>query len=210
MEGVDFYEDNLGYGNFNSYHNIKFNNYINKSHPEIFFSKDTAQDIFNFGINSTVPFGHLSVLLSDSYLNVLDWSEFVLGFGNGEIGEHYIDFTKSVEHKLEEPYNDCKLIDDETYRQTNCLAHCQNRRAIAKYNCTLRSYYYSPGYDYCDLDISEFGSACQKHCPKECKTTKFDAIVNNYESTSSPNDTVAFSKVELLEYLTEIYFVFYY
>lgn len=241
--GVDFIEGNLD--SYKSHNCIKFNNYRHKNGPDLSFSNNTSNDLLEFYIN--VSSNSLDIFISDNYMNVLDWSQFVTGFGNKTRGTFYIDFTKSVEHRLEEPYNDCRLMEDETYRQANCLAQCRNSRAIAIYNCTLRNYYYSSGYDYCDLKISY--QECEEQCPKECKSTKFEAIVTRYEETGSSTDTVNFSiafkdfsyfkisetpkmngfslisniggalglfvgirflsMIELLEYLTEIYFVFY-
>ena len=48
-------------------------------------------------------------------MNVLDCKSFVTGLGDNGIGQHFIDFTKSTEQKLEEPYNDCQFIADETF-----------------------------------------------------------------------------------------------
>lgn len=245
------YVEDITFGNSSISNCIKFNNHRSTAADhELLFSKVTAQDILKFNINLNVSFTHLNVFLSDNYLNVLDWSQYVTGFGNIGRGHYYIDFTKSFEHKLPEPFNECQLIADATYRQVNCLDQCKNSKAIADYNFTIKSYFSTPGYAFCEKKrTSEFDSMCEKQCPKECIKIKYDAIISMFEDTGDSNDSlilsVAYTEssylelsqvpkmngfslisniggalglfigirflsiVELLEYLTEIFFVFY-
>lgn len=247
LTGIDFYEDNLN----TAAKCIKFNNYRNNG-DSLFYNKDSNDDHFKFYIDLNVDFRTIDVFFSDNYLNVLDWSQLVTGIGNKAKGSYYVDVSKIKEQKLEEPYNHCELIADETYRQANCLAQCKNNKAISRFNCTLRNYFSRRAFDYCAHAIHEtfqLDTDCAKDCPLECHSTKFDAIVSNYVTSAGPNDSVKFSisyldssyiemsqspkmnaftlissiggalglfigirflsMVELLEYLTEIFFVYY-
>lgn len=185
LTGINFHESNLD-SSPDGYHCIKFNNYRdNTSKEELLLNKDLNYDFFRFYINLNETFTDVDVFLSDNYLNILDWTQYVTSFGNKSRGRYYIDLTKSLEHKLQEPYNDCHLIADETYRQLNCKAQCKNSRTTNKYNCTLTSYYHSPDYRYCDRTISQIFEndlGCENQCPKECTSIKFESIVSNYES----------------------------
>lgn len=193
LTGVDFYADSLEIRS----KCIKFNNYRNKMDAEnlVYHLKNSTKDQFIFIIDLNVGFESVDVFFSDNYLNILDWSQLVTGFGNQAKGKFYVDFTKNVEHKMEEPYNDCQLIADETYRQANCLAQCKNKKAISQYNCTLRNYYSTQGYEYCGYYFSriyENDTDCLMDCPLECSSIKFDAIVSNYVSSTNENGSVKF------------------
>ena len=82
----------------------------------------------------------------------------------------HFGIDKSIEYKLEEPYNDCKLMADETYRRVNCLAQCKNEKEIESFNCTRRNFYSNPDYEYCDkrlsIDLTEFDLECLRDCPR--------------------------------------------
>ena len=97
-------------------------------------------------------------------------------------GLHNLALKKEVDIKLEEPYNQCKNVSDITYRQADCLVQCKNKNFANNYNCTLRNFYSNSEHITCNKDISntsEFDSDCQKICPKECTTTKYDILVMN-------------------------------
>lgn len=244
LRGHAFYESNLAYDGFPYYHCIQFNNF-----NEFYSHKDTDPEIFRFKVklgNVT----YMDVFLTDYYTNVLHWPQFIAGFGNNARGDFYIDLSKSIEVKLEEPYNDCQLLADKTYRHVNCIAQCENNQSISKYNCTMGNYYSVSGYNVCAKDLvskSEFDLVCRKQCPQECHETKFKAVVSNIHSKHHSNDTVLLdffysdtsyievsqmpkmngfslisniggalglfiglrflSWIELLEYLTEIFFI---
>lgn len=242
-----------------NYHCIKFNNHI-ESKPdqvEFYFSKDTS-DHFWFSIDMSVQFTHLDLFISDNYNNIIDWSHHTPGVGY-KTGKYYIDLTKSVEHKLAFPYNDCRNMPDK-YRQANCIERCSDEKLQHTFNCSLKNYYSAdahhssgPGMKYCTNDIVHsflhFKSECKLQCPQECSSTKFESIISNYLSALDSNDSLVFniaysdlsyicisqtpkisavsvmsniggtlglfigirflSLFELVEYLTELYYVFY-
>ena len=184
--GVDFYEDNLAEQLIRHYHCFKL---INR---ESFLAKDTTFDIFKFHFDLNVSFTYIDIFLADNYLNIIDWSQYVTGLDFKSKGEYFIDITKSTEIKLPEPYSDCQIIADETYRQANCIAQCKNKKAIANYNFTIKSYYSMPGYAFCDQRVSNFQSECEAQCPLECISNKFDAIISDSSSSFDPNDSLKF------------------
>lgn len=190
LRGHVFYESNLAYDGFPYYHCIQFNNFRNKT-KEFVSDKDSDPEILRFNVKlGNVKF--MDVFISDYYMDILDWSQFVTGFGNNARGDFYIALTKSIELQSEEPYNHCQLLADQTYRRVNCMAQCENNQSIGKYNCTMGNYYSIPGYDFCPKDVSksEFGSVCGQQCPQECHKTKFMAVVSIIESKHQPNDSV--------------------
>ena len=137
----------------------------------------------------SVKFYSLFVFLSDNNENILDWSQYVTSSYNVK-GYYNIAYKKEVEYKLEEPYNQCQKISDLNYRQKNCLSQCKNENFERYYNCTLRKFYSTPGYSFCNLKVSlssEFDSLCKEKCPKECTTIKFNTLVSNSQlNPSSP------------------------
>jgi len=161
---------------------IKFNHFTNKSDSKLFAS-ESLNDYLSFQIDLNVNFSFVYVFLSDNYDNNFDWSQYATTSYNVE-GDYQIAYKKEVEYKLGDPYNPCQNISDLTYRQSNCLVQCKNENFERYYNCTLRKFYSTPGYSFCNLKVSlssEFDSVCKKKCPKECTTIKFNTLV------SSPN-----------------------
>ncbi len=169
---------------------IKFNHFANKSDSQL-FSLGIKNDYILFEIDLNFKFKKMHVFLSDNYNNILEWSQFVTTTYNSE-SYYDIALRKEVEHKLEEPYNQCKNVSDITYRQANCLAQCKNRNFVRARNCTLRNYYSYSGHGVCNEGISsslEFDSVCDRECPKECTTTKFNILLNKYDLKLASNST---------------------
>ena len=191
LSGVSFYDQNLD----SYYRCLRFNHYQeNKTgYHKLFPIKYINSQHFTFKINLTANFTDVSILMSDNYIQILDWSQLVTTFGNDQRGYIDIGFTKKIDRKLGEPYNKCQVTLESTYRQVNCIAKCRNRDFGRKYNCTLRNFYGDSSYDFCQNGIyfsAEFDADCEKECPKECITTEFDVITNYYVSTASANDSL--------------------
>lgn len=151
---------------------------------ELFYATHPSE-LFFFNITLNASFTFIDAYLSDNYVQVLSTTDFVSGFRHAS-SEIYIELTKSLEIKLEEPYNECAAMADHTYRQANCLVQCQEERAVSKYNCTLETDFWEPGLPSCDedlVDLSEFVVACSGiQCPKECEETKYDSVVSSYDN----------------------------
>jgi hypothetical protein len=226
------------------YRCIRFNQHRPSGH--LFYTSNA--EFFFFNISLAASYTFIDVYLSDNYLQTLSTNNFVSGFPYAT-REIYIELTKSLETKLGEPFNECQTMTDNTYRQSNCLAECQEGFFAHKYNCSLNSYYsVVPDLASCDedstLDLKEFDSTCEGQCPKECETVKFDSVVSSYNSpyltvqvafldlsfikiSQIPKMTVVslisniggalglfvgvrfISLLELFEYLSEIFAVFY-
>jgi hypothetical protein len=171
---------------------IKFNHFTNKSEYKLFTATTLIDELyFKIDLNK-VKFSSATVFLSDNYDNILDFSQFVTMFFNVE-GFYLIENRKEIELKLEEPYNPCQNKSDIPYRQSNCLAQCRNSYFASRYNCTLRNFYSILGYSFCKEGISnflEFNNVCEKQCPKECSTTKFNALQINPDIGSNSNGIV--------------------
>lgn len=243
------------------YHCIKFNNHVEELRNEggEFYCSRDASDHFWFSMDMSVQFTHLDLFISDNYDNIIDWSHHTPGVGYGR-GKYYIDLTKRTEQKLAAPFNDCQNMPD-TYRHANCVEQCKNERFTRTFECALKNYYSAdphrashPGIAYCNSDIvhdslERFNSYCQRQCPQECSSIKFESVVSNYLSALDSNDSLVFSlaysdlsyisisqtpkisgvsvmsniggtlglfigvrflsMLELVEYLTEVYHVFY-
>jgi len=172
---------------------IKFNHFTNKSDTQL-FAANSSDDIFIFEIDLNVKFERLRVFLSDNYNNVIDLSQY-LTTSFSVSGFYSIAFRKEVEIKLEEPYNQCKNVSDITYRQADCLVQCKNKNFANNYNCTLRNFYSVSGYAFCKesfYNSIEFDSDCQKICPKECTTTKYDILVMNPQLALKSSEKLEF------------------
>ena len=176
--GEQFFDDNIEVWKAGDC--IKFHHFKNKSDTKL-FTAENLEEQFYFMIDLNRSFDFLFVFLSDNYDNILDWFQLVATSYNVN-GNYDIAFKKEVEIKLEDPYNHCQNVSDLTYRQSNCLAQCKNKKSVTEFNCTLRNFYSIPGYSFCSKEIphsSEFDSVCEKECPKECATITFDTIINN-------------------------------
>lgn len=163
------------------YRCIRFNQHTTGA--ELFYAT-APSELFFFNITLHASFTFIDVYLSDNYVQVLSTGHFVSGFRHAS-NEIYIELTKSLEIKLEEPYNECATMADHTYRQAACLLQCQEQWAASKYNCTLRSYFSEAGLPSCDeqlVDLSPLAYACSAHqCPKECAETKYDSVISSYD-----------------------------
>jgi len=172
---------------------IKFNHFTNKSGSRL-FAAERLTDYLLFQIDLNVNFSYLYVSLSDNYDNILDLSQYVTTSYNVK-GDYEIAYKKEVEYKLGEPYNQCQNVSDLTYRQTNCIAQCKNENFERYYNCTLSNFYSTPGYRFCNSNVSlssEFDSVCKEKCPKECTTIKFNTLVSNPQLNPSSPEKLKF------------------
>lgn len=122
----------------------------------------------------------LLTYITDNYLNSFERVTSLL-FSTQNIYNIYI--KKSVEKKLEMPYNTCKNIKNETYRQLNCINRCTHFKIDQKYQCSFPGFYsYSHNEKRChDIDkkTHEFHHICQGECPKECDSMSFDLTVTS-------------------------------
>jgi len=98
-------------------------------------------------------------------------------------------FSKFVEKKLEEPFNQCQKTEETSYRSGNCQQKCMMETVGRKCNCTFPGYYALQGKTFCSdgnggaydqtLEIEcfrkfseiELRSECKKKCPVSCETT---------------------------------------
>ncbi len=174
---------------------VKFNHFTNKSDVTLFSANSSANTAFLFEIDAGIKFSRVFFFLADNYNNVLDWSQFVT-FSYYFKSHFVINIKKEVDIKLEEPFNQCKNVSDVTYRQSNCLCQCKNEQFANKHNCTLKNYFSTPGYSFCNKDLSsslEFDSVCKEQCPKECTTTKFEVLLNDPNLNTNSSNILSFN-----------------
>jgi len=185
LTGEQFYqEDKPG-------HCIKFNHFTNKSDTKLFIAT-SLDDYFYFKIDMTKKFQLFDVFLSDNYQNIMDNHQFLTTSYNVK-GFYDVSLKKEIEVQLEEPYNECQNMKDFAYRQTDCLALCKNKNFVRNYNCTLRNYYSTSGYIFCNFShLPEFDSVCKEDCPKECISTNFEPVLSKTDRGSYFNDTLEF------------------
>ena len=191
LTGYPYYDEEFGHWGLANC--IKFNHFNNKSRTKL-FSAESSGDYLSFEIDLRVKFDDMRVFLSDNYNNIIDWSQFVI-YSLNVSGYYEMVLKKEVDIKLEEPYNKCENLSDITYRQANCIIQCKNKNFANNYNCTLRNFYSNSEYITCNKDInntSEFDSDCQKICPKECTTTKYDILVMNPQLALKSSETLEF------------------
>ena len=196
LTGEQFYNENLKGFMMTAKDCIKFNHHSNKSDTKLFIAK-SLDEFFSFQINLNLSFDFIYVFLSDNHDNILEWSQYVTSYSNKNVGyeevrnkEDYrqIAFKKEVELKLEEPYNRCQNVYDLTYRQSNCIAQCKNKKFVGRHNCTLGNFYSIPGYSFCNINVSyslEFDSDCKEDCPEECTSTQFQTLIDNQKMGSN-------------------------
>ena len=172
---------------------IMFNHFTNRSDTKLFIAS-SLKDSFYFKIDMTKKFQLFDVFLSDNYQNIMDNHQFLTTSYNVK-GFYDVSLKKEIEVQLEEPYNQCQNVSDLTYRQSNCLVQCKNENFERYYNCTLRKFYSTPGYSFCNLKVSlssEFDSLCKEKCPKECTTIKFNTLVNNPQLNPNSSEKLEF------------------
>ena len=157
----------------------------------------------------------LDVYISDNYLNsYLYFEPLKLESKNKD---HVLSIIKAeIESRLGEPYNNCTQAQDITYRQMNCIEECINKEIKNKYNCSIPSYYTIAGLQTCGGQLkdrstsqsehtrdkfdfyenhmnyvvnltNEFYYICEKICPLECETVRFDTrVVTSALASNSP------------------------
>jgi hypothetical protein len=201
LTGEQFYDENLK--SLKAPDCIKFNHHTNKSGTKLFVA-NSLDEIFLFQINLNLSFDFINVFLSDNHDNILEWSQYVTSYsnrkGDNDVAKNIEDyreivFKKEVELKLEEPYNNCQIVSDITYRQANCVAQCKNKKIFGRHNCTLGNFYSIPGYSFCSINVSyssEFDSDCKEDCPKECTSTQFQTLIDNRKMGSNSTQKLEF------------------
>lgn len=114
---------------------IRFNGYGNNRKKLIELTTNTERLIINFKTRQT---SRLAIYISDNYLNnYVSLKTYYI-----PSCDRYIFYiSKTVENKLESPYNPCKTMTDKTYRQANCIDNCQSQKIANLYNCSYRGYY---------------------------------------------------------------------
>lgn len=106
LSGEIFTEKALAYGNLDSFHCIRFNNHRTETSQENLISSQDINNHFQFEISNKTNFSMLHLFLSDNYVNTVQWSQYMTGFSFSK-GYYWIDVSKSIEHRLEYPFNDC-------------------------------------------------------------------------------------------------------
>lgn len=132
--------------------------------------------------------------IQDNYLNTYKNSlEYTI-----ENGENYLVYvSKSVDKKLGEPYNHCEINNDVSYRQSNCLEQCANRKTAETYDCSLvYGYYAEENLPECENDIkrlkSDFMIECDKTCPRECESTTWNGDIKPRVSNKNGYTVIKF------------------
>ena len=151
---------------------------------------------------------NIQVYITDNYLNNFNKSIPLFYRLNSD---YEISITKSVENRLGNPYNPCTQISDPTYHQLNCIDKCVQENTALNYNCSLDSYYSVKNLESCGLKYfsyyksyrfeiqvdrqkflsfaynrtEEFKIDCEKKCPEECNSIRFDQTILKTTSFSS-------------------------
>ena len=156
---------------------LRFNGYQeNDNSGELKEVHSEADDQLRISLaenNSAIPNGfrfsgaRLIFVVQDRYLNTLEHSKY---YWIERDDSFNIYLTRTVDEKLEEPYNHCQKMNN-TYRQLNCIEKCKHESVGAEYNCSLRGYYRMKEYGSLCANQSaknQFHDKCEKNCPKEC------------------------------------------
>ena len=179
---IDYYKFDYNFGLivtcflFNNYFYNK-NNQSNKLHATLdrFILKIKSSE------NNSLSNNYLG--FSDNYQKSALKFEFF--FLNPRLSYNQILFTKSIETKLPEPYNQCN-DSDKTYRQQNCISECSEYEIMNKYNCSVSLLLQKEikricSYNESDIYQSEFRSNCRSKCPKECETISYQSKVDSFD-----------------------------
>ena len=122
--------------------------------------------------NKLLPLEQMEVYVEDNYLN--DYSESIPVIAEPMFTSE-IQILKDLVVNLPNPYNDCKEIDDPSYRRLNCLDSCTQKEVNSKYNCSIQSFYENKNLARCtNTNLTNlFLKDCSAMCPQECNITSY-------------------------------------
>ena len=178
--------------------------------------------ILGFKQNITPPFKTLSSLESNGLLLRLNlnisYFKFYVQDNYINTYRHSIEYTlapydtlrvyatKTVDKKLEEPYNNCQKFEDDSYRRENCIEMCVHEQIRNSKNCSVKAGYYiknkTENLPFCfpngpsvndEWELISNASIvlpCQKSCPKNCYSTDWNLIISP-DSTSGLTNTTS-------------------
>lgn len=138
------------------------------------------------------------IYITDKYVNNFR-SQIPTIFKPGS--EYDVFFNKLVDIKLPQPYNPCLTMQDESYRQQNCIDSCIYNNLHSKLNCTIPGFYMSPNLQMCShpenaSDIYE--AQCLGECElKECKSISYEVALSSDEL---PNYSTFFASTVFLNF----------
>jgi hypothetical protein len=200
IEYSSFKEKNLNLSQFESF---KIPNYVgtclkfdgikgfekvNDTKDELFFNiRPDHEEVISFSekhIYSIQLANNLfDIYITDNYLNSY-YSINPLQLARG--AKYIVSFEKTVVQKrVNSPRFPCLELENEVYRQANCIEICMNKEINNKYNCSFPSYYTIDGLkpcgdrssyqyeDYLTQLKTEFYKICENKCPKECDSVQF-------------------------------------
>ena len=166
----------------NGFFCLRFNGFHNES---ISLERSWTSD-WNYGLqlnlSSLSDVSYFEIYIQDNYLNNFDG---VMPMYSYKKYLSNLFFVKSVDIKLDEPYNNCTKMENENYRKVNCMKDCEEKLIIAKHNCYLPSFkaYANSELKLCPDSYNlylnksvkeEFESICDKECVNECHSIVYD------------------------------------
>lgn len=144
---------------------LRFNGYVNNRTQLKKNVRQTSEQFEVWFNSNNIVQSDLYLMIADNYLNVFEPSQTI----RGDISNIYI--TKSIENKLEYPYNQCEKMADKTYRQANCIESCIYKKIADIYDCSYQGYYDVKSKPLCDdIDYKKTSvrEECVSNCPIEC------------------------------------------
>lgn len=163
---------------------LRFNGYRDES---IKLEKNSADITDSLTIAFIVPnySSYLSVFVLDNYPKYIGNSREIFIQSTAIIYIH-----KVVYKKIENPFNDCEIIEDKKYRYINCENDCINRLVNDEYNCSLGDFYGKSHKKNCDVSFvipRRLYSECSTECPKECTQELYELDYQDYNSEKLPD-----------------------
>lgn len=135
---------------------------------------------------------------ADNYVNSFDTQ--IPVYANPGL-KYDIFISRLVDIKLPEPYNPCLTMQDESYRQKNCIDSCIHKNLHSQLNCTMPGFYMLPSLTLCSNPKAKkaiYEPACFGACKsKECKATKYEVAVY---SSDLPQFSASTSKAIWLDF----------
>lgn len=182
--------DEVSTGTINCY---RFNSPTSPGFNGIKFGTRLSVNIRVASIASLIHF-----YMTDNYANSFDTQ--IPVYANPGL-KYDIFISRLVDIKLPEPYNPCLTMQDESYRQKNCIDSCIHKNFHSQLNCTSPGFYMLPSLTLCSdpkatraiYELACFG-ACKS---KECKATKYEVAVS---SSELPQFTAFTSKTIWLDF----------
>lgn len=140
---------------------------------QAFFARDILDVQFYMASNSTYPL----IYLLENYVNsYLDESPLVLKPGNF----YSVHLKQKIHEKLEYPYSNCTRVNDQKYRQVNCISKCLHKSCASYDNCSFPGYYEVKGLKHChNVDfLRKYEKQCESQCLIECEIKSFSKKVD--------------------------------